>query len=176
MPSWRNPALQSFHRLTVPWLVVKGDHSRSSPQDKNGANIFNRGEWQVGRRKKGVSDQNKRQHRKQNWLWIITCCGEAKLTVLGTSYAICVETPPMSRTPAVLFLNRASCWSLPGTCTSTTASLSGNIERKRMTGSGSANTRHWRRLYCVLVMQYCPKAFSFLTKSTLTCNTDLHRL
>lgn len=133
MPSWRNPALQSFHRLTVPWLVVKGDHSRSSPQDKNGANIFNRGEWhrlEGGRRKKGVSDQNKRQHRKQNWLWIITCCGEAKLTVLGTSYAICVETPPMSRTPAVLFLNRASCWSLPGTCTSTTASLSGNIEEK----------------------------------------------
>lgn len=108
--------------------------SRSSPWDKNGVYSFNQGMTEVGRREKnkGWVTKTKDSTKKQNWLWIITCCGEAKLTVLGTSYAICVETPPMSRTPAVLFLSRASCWSLPGTCTSTTASPSSKIDRREM--------------------------------------------
>lgn len=57
-----------------------------------------------------------------------TCCEEAKLTVLGTSYAIWVDTPPMSRIPAVLLRRMASLLSLPGMFTSTTASSSAGNE------------------------------------------------
>lgn len=130
--------------------------SRSSPRDKNGAYRFNQGMTEVGRREKnkGWVTKKPKTAQKQNWLWIITCCGEAKLTVLGTSYAICVETPPMSRTPAVLFLTIASCWSLPGTCTSTTASPSSkNAQRKQTDREGESCD------YCVFAHLEAYKCF-----------------
>lgn len=67
----------------------------------------------------------KMEPNRRHSVQIITCCEEAKLTVLGTSYAIWVDTPPMSRIPAVLFRTMASLLSLPGMLTSTTASSSG---------------------------------------------------
>lgn len=67
----------------------------------------------------------KTKSNRRKFVQIITCCEEAKLTVLGTSYAIWVDTPPMSRIPAVLFRRMASLLSLPGMLTSTTASSSG---------------------------------------------------
>lgn len=106
--------------------VMHGEQIVSA--DINGAYRFNQGGWKEGEEQR-MSD--KKQRQEQNWLWIITCCGEAKLTVLGTSYAICVDTPPISRTPAVLFLTSASCRSLPGTWTSTIASPSWQEEVQR---------------------------------------------
>lgn len=110
-----------------------------------------------GRRTEGWVTKKTKTAQKQNWLWIITCCGEAKLTVLGTSYAIWVETPPMSRTPAVRFLTSASCWSPPGTFTSTTASPSKISERREVTESDgqrmssdycvNAHPRHVHKLF-----------------------------
>lgn len=91
--------------------------SRWSPRDKNWCTVSTREQ-----KKEWVTQPKSR--KKHNWSWIITCCGDAKLTLLGTSNAICVETPPMSNTPAVRFLTNAACWSLPGTLTSTTASPS----------------------------------------------------
>lgn len=72
---------------------------------------------------------NETKSKRRKFVQIITCCEEAKLTVLGTSYAICVDTPPMSRIPAVLFRRMASLLSLPGILTSTTASSSGKNEK-----------------------------------------------
>lgn len=106
--------------------------SRSSPRDKNEAYRFNQGMTEVGRREKNKEWVTKsKDNTKTELLWIITCCGEAKLTVLGTSYAIWVETPPMSNTPAVLCLIGVSIWSLPGS--SITASSSSKIDRREMT-------------------------------------------
>ena len=67
---------------------------------------------------------------RRKFVQIITCCEEAKLTVLGTSYAIWVETPPMSRIPAVLLRRMALLLSLPGMLTSTTASSSGKNKKQ----------------------------------------------
>lgn len=61
----------------------------------------------------------KTKPKGRKFVQIITCCEEAKLTVLGTSYAIWVDTPPMSRIPAVLLRRMASLLSLPGMLTST---------------------------------------------------------
>lgn len=72
---------------------------------------------------------NETKSKRRKFVQIITCCEEAKLTVLGTSYAIWVDTPPMSRIPAVLLRRMASLLSLPGMLTSTTASSSGKSEK-----------------------------------------------
>lgn len=82
----------------------------------------------------------KTKPKGRKFVQIITCCEEAKLTVLGTSYAIWVDTPPMSRIPAVLLRRMASLLSLPGMLTSTTASSSGKnkkhpLEWEQMQGS-----------------------------------------
>lgn len=71
----------------------------------------------------------KTKPKGRKFVQIITCCEEAKLTVLGTSYAIWVDTPPMSRIPAVLLRRMASLLSLPGMLTSTTASSSGKNKK-----------------------------------------------
>lgn len=72
------------------------------------------------------------QKEKKEVAQIITCCEEAKLTVLGTSYAIWVDTPPMSRIPTVLLRKMASLFSLPGMCTSTIASSSAQNHKRPM--------------------------------------------
>lgn len=104
--------------------------SWSSPQDKNGSYRFDQEITEVRRKEKNKGWETKNKDGKRTeFLWIITCCGEAKLTLLGTSYAIWVETPPMSKTPAVLCLTGVSCRLLSGTCCSTTASSSSKIDQ-----------------------------------------------
>lgn len=160
MPSWRNPALQSFHRLTVPWLAVKGDHSRSSPQDKNGANIFNRGNdtgWKE--KKRGEWPKQKTAQKTElivdnNLLWRSKAYsfGHFVCNLCGDTAHVEDTCGPFSQ-PRLLLITARDLhlhYSLPV-------------------------WKYWEEKD-VLFMQYCPKAFSFLTKSTLTCNTDLHRL
>lgn len=101
--------------------------------------------WHLGKHSKVVSDSgnktkmngdmlNENQTNRRQFVQIVTCCKEAKLTVSGTSYAIWVDTPPMSRMPAVLFRMMALLFSLPGRLTSTTASSS--AETGHTGGSG----------------------------------------